>query len=109
MNRRPTVVASLKRAEELARQLETGEVRFRVDLARRSGVSAMLITYWLSLVKLAPAIKEFVRALPAGTPERLVTERRLRLISGLDHDEQVRRAEREIAGFGAFLAQRGQS
>jgi hypothetical protein len=95
----PRVVGILKRAEEAGRLLETGEVRFRADLARRTGVSAMRITYLLSLLKLAPAIKAFVKALPAGTPERMVTERKLRLMSSLPRDEQVRRAMVDFPGF----------
>jgi hypothetical protein len=97
------VVEILKQAVEAGRQLETGEVRFRADLARRSGVSAMRITYLLSLLKLAPAIRDFVRSLPAGTPERMVTERKLRLIAGSPHDEQVRRATIDLPGFRFFL------
>jgi hypothetical protein len=97
------VVEILKQAVEAGRQLETGEVRFRADLARRSGVSAMRITYLLSMLKLAPEIKAFVRALPAGTAERMVTERKLRVLAALSHDEQVRRAMVDLSGFRAFL------
>jgi hypothetical protein len=101
------VVEILRQAVEAGRQLDTGEVRFRADLARRSGVSPMRITYLLSLLKLAPAIQEFVRSLPPGTPERMVTERSLRQMSAFPHDEQIRQATVNFPGLRAFLHARG--
>ncbi len=106
VQRLPRVVEQLERAVELGRLLDTGEVRFRADLARRSGVSAMRITQILALLKLAPELKEYVRALPAGTPERRVTERGLRALTGMAPAEQVGRAAKAITGFGVFLAAR---
>ncbi len=56
----------------------------------------MGFTNLLALLELAPAIMAAIRAPPPGTPERLVTERRLRPLTGLPHGEQLRAAQRFI-------------
>lgn len=43
----------------------------------------------MSLLKLQPRILESVRMLEPGTPERLVTERKLRRLARLSFDEQL--------------------
>lgn len=55
--------------------LDAGEVRSRAELARMAGVSAMRVTQLLALRKWDPEIREWIRRLPPGRPERLVTER----------------------------------
>jgi hypothetical protein len=62
----------------------------------RVGVSANRVTNLLVLLKLAPAILDAIRALRPGTPVGLVTERRLRALTGLPHGEQLRAAQRFI-------------
>jgi hypothetical protein len=82
----PRIVRLLDQAVEFRRLLDSGEVRFRADLARRSGLSAMRVTQILALLRLAPPILPYIRALPAGTAERMVTERSLRHLTGLKED-----------------------
>jgi hypothetical protein len=95
----PRIVRLLDQAVEFQRLLDTGEVRFRADLARRSGLSAMRVTQILALLRLAPSILEYVRALPPGTAERAVTERALRPLTRADRASQVRQAVRFLPGF----------
>lgn len=53
-------------------------VRNRAELARREGTSANRVTQILSLLELRGDLISALRALPPGTPVRLVTERELR-------------------------------
>ena len=68
----------------------------RAEVAKRAGVSANRVTNLLSLLKLDPAILDAIRALPARTPERVVTERKLRSLTRLPHSEQLEAARRFI-------------
>jgi hypothetical protein len=68
----------VRKAEEWRGLLDRGEVKNRAELARRFGMSAMRATTNLALLKLRPDIRAAILALPPGTPERLVTERKLR-------------------------------
>jgi hypothetical protein len=61
----------------------------RSEVAKRAGVSANRVKDILALLKLHPAILEAIRALPPGTPERVVTERKLRPLTGLPHRRQL--------------------
>jgi hypothetical protein len=72
--------------------MESGEARSRADLARREGVSAMRVTQVLALLDLHPAILDAIRSLPPGTPERLISERKLRPLTRLPQSEQLRAA-----------------
>jgi hypothetical protein len=99
---RPRVVQLLEQAAEFHCLLESGAVRFRADLARRCGLSAMRITQILALLKLAPSIVEWIRSLPPGTPERMVTERALRAITQLPRRRQVKVAMSMIPAFAIF-------
>jgi len=65
-------------------------------LAKRAQISANRVTNLLALLKLAPTILDAIRVLPAGTPERLVTERKLRPLTRLPHREQLQAARRFI-------------
>jgi hypothetical protein len=76
--------------------LDSGEARTRSEVAKRAGVSANRVANLLALLKLAPAILVAIRALPPGTPERLVTERKLRPLTGLPQSEQLQAARRLI-------------
>ena len=69
--------------------LDSGEVASQADLARREGLSRPRVTQILNLLKLAPEIQQAILELPVGTPERLVTERKLRDVAHLQHEEQL--------------------
>jgi len=58
----------------------------------------MRVTQALALLDLHPAILDAIRALPPGTPERYVGERRLRPLTGLPEREQIREIERLVPG-----------
>ena len=74
--------------------LDSGDARTRSEVAKRASVSANRVTNLLALLRLAPPILDAIRALPPGTPERLVTERKLRPLTGLPHGEQLQVARR---------------
>ena len=76
--------------------LASREASTRSELAKRAGVSANRVTNLLALLKLEPTILDAIRALPPGTPERLITERKLRPLTGLPHSEQLEAARRFI-------------
>jgi len=78
--------------------MESGEARSRADLARQEGVSAMRVTQVLALLDLHPEIQNAIRALPSGSPERCVSERRLRPLTQLPGREQIREIERLVPG-----------
>ena len=50
----------------------------------------------MSLLKLHPRILDVVRMLPPGTPERLVTERKLRPLARLAVNQQLAEAGNQI-------------
>jgi hypothetical protein len=77
----PRIVRLLAQAEEWQRQLDLGVSSTRAAIAARGGVSAMRVTQVLALLNLHPAIQEWIRSLPPGTPPRTVTERALRPIA----------------------------
>jgi hypothetical protein len=104
--RLPRVVRLLDQAVEFEGLLDTRQVRFRADLARRSGLSAMRVTQILALLDLAPSIIAYVRSLGPGTSERLITERRLRPLTRLSLAEQVTLALKVLPGFATFAARR---
>lgn len=74
----PPVVRHLELAESFLNKLAAGEVATRAELARQHGLTRARVTQLLDLLKLDPAILDYVRNLPAGTHERLVTEKKLR-------------------------------
>lgn len=100
------MVAHLKLAESFQYKLDAGEVATRAALARQYGLTRARITQLLDLLKLDPSILNYVRNLPAGTPERMVTERTLRRLVRLSRESQLRDAEKHVAGFAAHLVGR---
>lgn len=66
----------------------------REPSSRRAGVSAMRVTQILALLKLPAELKERIRGLQPGTPERPVTERSLRAIAKLERSVQVQTVNR---------------
>jgi hypothetical protein len=103
----PHIVGLLEQAVEFQRLLDSGEVRFRAELARRTGLSAMRVTQILALLRLAPPLLDYVRALAPGTGEHPVTERALRSFTGADRASQVHRAARLFPGFARFARRTG--
>jgi hypothetical protein len=97
----------LEQAVEFQRLLDTGEARFRADLARRTGLSAMRVTQILALLRLAPPILDYIRMLPPGTDERSVTERALRSFTHCDRASQLHRAARSLPGFARVAHRTG--
>ena len=95
----PRILGLLDQAVEFQRLLDSGEVRFRADLARRSGLSAMRITQILALLRLALPILDYIRTLPPGTAERFVTERSLRPLTHLKRAAQLTEAARILPGY----------
>ncbi|MCP4448977.1 MAG: hypothetical protein GY811_27135, partial [Myxococcales bacterium] len=99
----PTVVKRLAQAEEWQRQLDAGEVKHRAEISHREGVSRARVTQIMHLLKVHPTVLDYVRCLGPGTPERLVTERKLRLLVARSQGKQVAAARLSLAGFAAFL------
>src|SRR5216684_863935 len=97
--RRPRIVDLFEQAVEFQRLLDSGALRSRAELARRSGLSAMRVTQILALLKLAPSIVAWIRSLLPGTPDRMVTERILRTLTALPARAQVEAALRLIRVF----------
>jgi hypothetical protein len=71
----------------------------QADLARLYGVSRARVTQVLLLLKLHPAILDFLRRLPPGPHARLYTERRLRPLLHLEPHRQLRRARLVLRDF----------
>ena len=99
----PPVVGLVALAEEMNGRLERGEARSRGELARSFRLTAARVTQLLGLLRLAPVLLEYVRALPTGTPARMVTERGLRPLTRLSEEEQIERAMRRAPGFAMFV------
>jgi hypothetical protein len=88
--KRPKVVRLLRKAQEYQWLLDSGQAPSQAFLARRDGLTRPRVTQLLNLLKLAPEILEAVLGLPVGTPELLVTERKLRVLAALeDHQAQL--------------------
>lgn len=68
--------------------LERREVRTQAELATRAGLCAVYVGNILGLLRLHPAILERIQMLEPGAGAE-VTERWLRPISKLPHDEQL--------------------
>ncbi len=74
----------------------------RAELARHAGVSRARVTQIMKLLRLAQDIQSAILALPPTTPERLVTERKLRELVDLTVEEQRERFT-AIVGDGVEL------
>ncbi len=71
----------------------------QADLARLYAVSRARVTQVLLLLKLHPAILDFLRGLPPGPHARLYTERRLRPLLHVEPRSQLRRASLVLKDF----------
>jgi hypothetical protein len=99
----PPIQKTLALAEEFQRRIAVGEST-RADLARLHGVTRARVTQVLNLLRLDPAIIEFLRGLPAGPDARRFTERRVRPLLVLAPSVQVVRA---CALFPSFTVPKG--
>jgi cell division inhibitor SulA len=97
----PPVVSHLRQAERFQTLLDAGEAASRAWLARQHGLTRARVTQLMSLLLLHPDILDYVRNLPVGTPERLVTEKKLRTLTKLPVSQQLARAARVLTGFTA--------
>ncbi|MBK7072925.1 MAG: hypothetical protein IPH44_11535 [Myxococcales bacterium] len=97
----PPVVGHLQLAERFQALLDSGEAPNRAWLARHHGLTRARVTQLMSLLLLHPDILDYVRNLPAGTPERLVTEKKLRRLVRLPFASQLKEAALRVAGFAA--------
>lgn len=61
---RPHVQVLLERAEMWQALLDSGEVKNRVELAKRLGVAAGRVSNIMSLLMLTPEIQRVIRELP---------------------------------------------
>jgi hypothetical protein len=82
-------VRVLELAPKWQGMLERREVRTQAELATRAGLCAVYVGNILGLLRLHPAILERIEKLGPGGLGVEVTERWLRRISKLPHDEQL--------------------
>jgi len=97
----PPIVRILEEVETFDILIREGKIASRAQLAWKMGFTRARITQLMGLLKLHPAIKEYVRMLPPGTPPRLVTEKGLRPLTFLNHKEQLHRAPSLLPGFSS--------
>lgn len=102
----PPVVQHLALAESFQARLAAGNVPTRAALARQYGLTRARVTQLLDLLKLDLLILDYVRTLPAGTPERLVTEKSLRRLVQMPMLSQILEATKFVPGFAAHQAGR---
>ncbi len=86
---RPHVQVLLERAEMWQALLDSGELKTRVEIAKRFGVAAGRVSNIMNLLKLAPEIQQTIRELPVGTPRRVMSEHGLRELARLPMGEQL--------------------
>jgi hypothetical protein len=58
----------------------------------------------MNLLRLHPDILDYVRNLAVGTPERLITEKKLRALTSVASSQQLLHAARMLVGFAASRA-----
>ena len=104
--RPPRIIRMLTLAEEMKALLDQKSVN-HYGLGRLYGMSTPRVTQILNLLKLHPAILDFVRTLSLATPARAVTERKLRTLVPLSQKEQLEAASRLFPGF--VIGGRGRS
>jgi len=102
--RLPKVVNYVALAERFQGLLDSGEVRNRADLARRFGLTRARVTQLMKLLGLHPLIIAYVKSLRPGTPARMVTERRLRVLVKQPMRKQVLPAKNVVLGFSEYVA-----
>jgi hypothetical protein len=94
------IVRQLALAEELRALLEAGGVN-QSGLAHLHGLTRARVTQLLNLLKLHPAILDYIREQPGQTPRNRPSERKLRGLTRLPPAVQLNRARRLLPGFGS--------
>jgi hypothetical protein len=94
----PPVQKTLALAEEFRRQLAAGGVN-QSSLAHLYGLTRARVTQVLNLLKLHPAVRDFLGGMPAGPHARLYTERRVRPLVALEPAAQLDEAGALLRGF----------
>lgn len=94
----PPVQRTLALVDGFRRQLDAGGVN-QSGLAHLHGLTRARVTQMLGLLKLHPAILNFLREMPPGPHAGLFTERRVRPLLALDPAAQVREARTLLPGF----------
>lgn len=84
----PRIVELLRTAMDWQRQLDAGEVHSQAEIARREGITRARVTQVMGLLRLAPAIKEHLLALPGTTGRAAISERALRAVVRLERTKQ---------------------
>jgi hypothetical protein len=90
------VVEFLRKAVEWQRQLDSGEVRNRAEIARREGITRARVTQVIGLLELAPEIQERILSLPVTHHRSLVTERALRPVRTITNSRDQLREFQEL-------------
>ena len=99
----PPIRRMLDRAEEIKGLLDAADGSSRAGLARRLHLTRPRVTQLMKLLDLHPKIRDYIKSLPPGTPERMVTERGLRVLMDKPLDTQLSLAGGSIRGFREFL------
>ncbi|MGH7437356.1 MAG: hypothetical protein ACRENE_16890 [Polyangiaceae bacterium] len=94
----PPIQRTLALAEEFRRQLDAGGVN-QAYLARRHGLTRARVTQVLNLLRLHPAILDFLRVMPPGPRAGLLTERRAGPLLQLEPTDQLNKARDLLPGF----------
>lgn len=81
-------------AIEWRRQIDTGEVRNKTEIARREGITRARVTQVMGLLRLAPEIQDKILSFP-DTLRPLLTERTLRPIVSITDSRAQSRALRK--------------
>jgi hypothetical protein len=97
-------VEALRKAYQWRRLLESGEASHHIDIARREGICRSRVPQIMSLLRLAPEIRELILGLPAGARQPGVSESALRAIAQLEGSEAQLEA---FAGLG--VSRRGKN
>jgi hypothetical protein len=94
----PPIQRTLALAEDFRRQLDAGGVN-QSGLARSHGFTRARVTQVLNLLKLHPAVRDYLRGLLPGPQSRLYTERRVRPLLLLEPAAQLDVASNLLRGF----------
>jgi len=92
------VVELLRKAMGWRELLDGGELATQADIARREGLTRARVTQVLALLRLAPAIQQYILAMPETVDHPVVTERALRPIAQLEEHQQQMEAFEHLVG-----------
>jgi len=94
----PRVVELLHKASEWQVLIASGQVKNQAEVARREGLTRSRVTQIMSLLRLAPEIRDYIDSLPPTVCRPVVSERALRPISKLGNPESQRAEFRKLLG-----------